>query len=101
MVPINYRPVLIDGVLEASYPSSTTLLVLIVMPTLKFQVDRRTGNGRIRAVTNAFVFLFSAFMAGGRMISGVHWLTDIAGAVFLSAGLFLMYRASVFQTEAE
>ena len=28
MIPINYRPILIDGMLEASYPSSTTLLVL-------------------------------------------------------------------------
>ena len=41
MIPINYRPVLINGVLEASYPSSTTLLVLSVMPTLKLQIDRR------------------------------------------------------------
>ena len=41
MVPINFRPILIDGILEASYPSSTTLLVLSVMPTLKFQADRR------------------------------------------------------------
>ena len=28
MIPINYRPILIDGAMEASYPSSTTLLVL-------------------------------------------------------------------------
>ena len=46
MIPINYRPVLIDGVMEASYPSSTTLLVLAVMPTLQFQVDRRAASGR-------------------------------------------------------
>ena len=45
MVPVNYRPVLIDGYLEASYPSSTTLLVLSVMPTLKFQTDRRACTG--------------------------------------------------------
>ena len=32
MIPINYRPILIDEALEASYPSSTTLLVLGVMP---------------------------------------------------------------------
>ena len=44
MIPINYRPVLIDGMLEASYPSSTTLLVLSVMPTLVYQVDRRSAN---------------------------------------------------------
>ena len=48
MVPINYRPILIDGNLEASYPSSTTLLVLTVMPTLRYQSDRRIANPVIR-----------------------------------------------------
>ena len=41
MIPINYRPILIEGAMEASYPSSTTLLVLSVMPTLLFQINRR------------------------------------------------------------
>lgn len=92
MVPINYRPILIDGVLEASYPSSTTLLILSVMPTLKFQVDRRAEMPLTRKVTSAFVILFSAFMVIGRLIAGVHWATDIIGAVFLSMGMFLLYR---------
>ena len=95
MVPINYRPVLIDGILEASYPSSTTLLVLSVMPTLSFQIHRRTENSLIRHIADASAFLFTAFMAAGRLTAGVHWATDIAGAVFLSTGLFMIYRASV------
>ena len=41
MIPVNYRPILINGIMEASYPSSTTLLVLCVMPTLVFQVKNR------------------------------------------------------------
>ena len=92
MVPINYRPILINGVLEASYPSSTTLLVLCVMPTLKFQVDRRAGNPLFRKVTTVFVIVFSAFMVTGRLIAGVHWLSDIIGAVLLSFGLYHIYR---------
>ena len=92
MIPINYRPVLIKGVLEASYPSSTTLLVLSVMPTMLFQIDRRTNKPLVRNVTGIFVIAFSAFMVIGRLIAGVHWATDIIGAVFLSAGLFLLYR---------
>ena len=95
MVPINYRPILIEGILEASYPSSTTLLVLSVMPTLTFQVDRRSRNAAVRTITTVFAVLFSAFMVIGRLTAGVHWLTDIAGAVFLSAGLYLMYRSAV------
>ena len=92
MVPINYRPILIDGNLEASYPSSTTLLVLTVMPTLKYQADRRIANPVIREAITVFVIVFTAFMVIGRLISGVHWATDIAGSVFLSLGLFLIYR---------
>ena len=92
MVPINYRPILIDGNLEASYPSSTTLLVLTVMPTLKYQSDRRIANPVIRKAITVFVIVFAAFMVIGRLVSGVHWATDIAGSVFLSSGLFMIYQ---------
>ena len=93
MIPINYRPILIDGAMEASYPSSTTLLVLSVMPTLLFQVGRRSKRPIIRRIAALFVILFSAFMVIGRLTAGVHWLTDIIGAVLLSAGLYLLYRS--------
>ncbi len=92
MVPINYRPILIDGNLEASYPSSTTLLVLTVMPTLKYQSDRRITNPVTRKAITVFVIVFAAFMVIGRLIAGVHWATDIVGSVFLSSGLFMIYR---------
>jgi len=92
MVPINYRPILIDGNLEASYPSSTTLLVLTVMPTLKYQSDRRIANPVARKAVAVFVIVFTAFMVIGRLIAGVHWITDIIGSVFLSSGLFMIYR---------
>ena len=99
MVPINYRPILIGGALEASYPSSTTLLVLSVMPTLKFQIDRRAEKPLIRNAVGVFAIMFSAFMVTGRLIAGVHWATDIIGAIFLSRGLFLLYRYAVETTD--
>lgn len=99
MIPINYRPILIEGAMEASYPSSTTLLVLSVMPTLIFQIDRRSDSAAVRGVTAVLAALFSAFMVIGRLVAGVHWLTDIVGAVLLSAGLYLLYRASVLLLE--
>ena len=99
MIPINYRPVLIEGRLEASYPSSTTLLVLSVMPTLMFQVYRRAVNSMLRKAVAVFVFAFSAFMVIGRLISGVHWATDIVASVILSAGLFMLYRSVVLYVD--
>ena len=99
MMPVNYRPVLIEGRLEASYPSSTTLLVLSVMPTLAFQVRRRWKSAAAQKTVCMASGAFSAFMVLGRLISGVHWLTDIAGAVLLSRGLFSLYRAAVLVSD--
>lgn len=95
MIPINYRPILIDGRLEASYPSSTTLLVLSVMPTLVFQVNRRSTNLLFRRFVCVMSIVFSSFMVIGRLIAGVHWFTDIVGAVILSTGLYCLYKAMV------
>ena len=100
MVPINYRPVPIDGVMEASYPSSTTLLVLGVMPTLGFQVNRRCDGLVFRKAVWAFVVAFSVFMVAGRLVSGVHWLTDIVGSILLAAGLLMLYRFAVCVVDA-
>ena len=99
MIPVNYRPVLIEGRLEASYPSSTTLLVLSVMPTLMFQANRRVSNAIIKKVVSVFVIAFSMFMVIGRLISGVHWATDIIGSVLLSAGLYMLYRSAVLYSD--
>ena len=96
MIPVNYRPVLIEGRLEASYPSSTTLLVLSVMPTLMFQINRRAANPMSGKAATVFAIAFSVFMVIGRLVSGVHWATDIVGSVLLSAGLFMLYRSAVF-----
>lgn len=97
MVPLNYRPVLIEDILETAYPSSTTLLVLSVMPTLHFQAERRLKNSALRRCIRVLTVLFSVFMVVGRFLSGVHWLTDIVGAILLSGGLFLLYKASVLR----
>ena len=97
MIPINHRPVLIDGRLEASYPSSTTLLVLSVMPTLSMQARRRLRGVMAQRAIGAVAGVFSMLMVTGRVVSGVHWLTDIVGAVLLSAGLLCIYRAAVIR----
>lgn len=84
-----------DGMLEASYPSSTTLLVLSVMPTLVYQMNHRNTNLLLRRFIGLMTIIFSAFMVIGRLVAGVHWFTDIVGAVILSAGLYCLYKAMV------
>ena len=88
VVVINYRPVLIEGALEASYPSSTTMLCLCVMPTAVMQLRSRGCKRWVSFILTAFTI----FMVTARAISGVHWITDIIGGVLLSAGLVKAYK---------
>lgn len=88
---INFRPVLINGILEASYPSSTTLLVLCVMPTAIIQLHNKIKNTKLKKCAEILIITFVIFMVTSRLISGVHWLSDIIGGIFLSFGLVAMY----------
>ena len=90
---INYRPVLINGYLEASYPSSTTLLVMCVMPTAIIQMNKRIHNEKVRKVVKYAILVFTSLMVIGRLISGVHWFTDIIGGVLLSTSLVMFYNS--------
>lgn len=89
--PVNFRPVLIDGRLEASYPSSTTMLVLCVMTTARMQLKWRIKSGAVRRSACISIAAFTALMVAGRLLSGVHWLTDIVGGALLSGGLIRLY----------
>ena len=88
---INYRPILIDGCLEASYPSSTTLLVMCVIPTAIMQFHKRIKNNNVRRVVIIGLSVFMAFMVIGRLVAGVHWFTDIIGGALLSSSLVMLY----------
>ena len=88
---VNYRPVLINGVLEASYPSSTTLLVMCVLPTTVMQLKSRIKNQMCGNAVAVFLYIFTVFMVTARLISGVHWFTDIIGGAVFSAGLVMIY----------
>ena len=90
---VNYRPILIDGVLEASYPSSTTMLVICVMSTAFLQLRERMDNSLLRKWLLFLIGSFTVFMVIGRLLSGVHWFTDIIGGILLSLGLVSMYAA--------
>lgn len=92
---INYRPILIEGILEASYPSSTTMLVLCIIPTTIMQFRKYIKSKVLYGFLALFLSLFVAFMLIGRLLSGVHWLTDIISGIILSTGLVLMYDSIV------
>ncbi len=99
VVVINYRPVLEDGALAASFPSSHTLLAVAV-----FGMVIPYGLAIPNAPLKWSVVVVSAVLAvlsvAGRLLAGVHWVTDIAGGVLL--GLFFAFAfGAVFSCMVE
>ena len=92
VLAINHRPILIDGILEASYPSSTTMLVMCVIPTAMMQFQQRIRKPAVRCIILFSLKAFMVLMVFGRLISGVHWLTDIIAGALLSSGLVTLYN---------
>lgn len=88
---VNYRPVLINGILEVSYPSSTTMLMMCIVPTAIMQFQRLISNKRLGNIVNVFLGIYASFMVIGRVLSGVHWITDIVGGILFSATLVMLY----------
>ena len=96
-VIINYRPVLIDSELEASYPSSHTMITICIMASSMLQFHQLMHNSRKRLLIALDVFsvLIIAVTIIGRLLSGVHWFTDIAAAILLSAASVMLYYSLV------
>jgi len=92
VVVINYRPVLEEGALAASYPSSHTMLVCTIMLSGCLQLERITKDKVIRITGTAFAYAVSLITVVGRLLSGVHWFTDILGGVLLASALVMLYQ---------
>ena len=98
LVVINYRPIILHTGLEASYPSSHTMIVICIMATAMLEFHQLFQNQKtwLRLLDSVSVLLIAVTVVG-RLISGVHWFTDIVAAVILSAALVaLYYSVTVF-----
>lgn len=92
-VVINYRPILIDGELEASYPSSHTILAIcIALSSLK--VSKEYFNKKYIKKINLITVVLMALVVVGRLISGVHWISDIIGGIIISLTLLSYFNTA-------
>ena len=90
---INYRPVLLDGVLEASFPSSHTMMTLCIWGSALVYLRQQIWNRSLRTVVNIVCIAVMVIMVVGRLLSGVHWFTDVLGSIVLSAALVTLYAS--------
>lgn len=94
-VIINYRPVLEDGALEASFPSTHTLIAVCLCASSllisKFYIPKKYLK-----YFDTFIFIFMIFLIIGRALSGYHWITDIIGGIIISIFLVSIYKYSIY-----
>lgn len=97
IIVINYRPVIVDVAdgLEASYPSSHTLLATGLMLAIVSNAHRVIKNALWEKIVVISMTVISCITILGRLFCGVHWLTDIIAALILGNAAFSLYKALV------
>lgn len=93
-VIINYRPILIDGQIEASYPSSHTLLSICICQSAIIINKKLFNNNTIKYI-NILLTILIIFTVLGRLLSGYHWLTDIIGGILISQALISTFYNAI------
>ena len=94
-IAVNYRPILEDGELAASYPSTHTMIVLCILGTSFLAFPRYIKNGRLRLTAEILCIVIIALTIIGRLVCGVHWLTDIIGGILLSVSIIVFYKVAI------
>ena len=97
VIVINYRPILEEGILEASYPSSHTMLVCCIMLTTALQLQVRIRLKALRMGLQGACLLIMVLTAIGRILAGVHWYTDVLAAILISGVLVFAYLGTLRQ----
>lgn len=91
VVIVNYRPVMLDGVLSASYPSSHTMLSVTICASAIIMILNKIRNKKISIPVSCALGLLGVSIIATRLVSGVHWLSDIIGAIILSGALVMAF----------
>ena len=87
---INYRPILINGLLEASFPSSHTMMTICLCGS-SIMINNRLFKKKFSKVINKISIIIIVITIIGRFISGVHWFTDIIGGILISSFLLMLF----------
>ena len=101
-VIINYRPVIMpdEVALEASFPSSHTMLACVILGSAIVMIGKYIDNDMLRKLLIALAAVLLILVVAGRLVSGVHWFTDIVGGVLISGALVFTFIGIVGKIDA-
>lgn len=88
---LSYRPVLINGVAESSFPSTHTMVVVTVLGMVMLALPKYIKNKKTRIAIDLVMLAVMGAVAFCRVASGMHWMTDVLGGVVFGADLALLY----------
>lgn len=100
-VIINYRPVLVKGVLEASYPSSHTMLSICICLSAIIINNKLYKSMRISKIINTLSIIIMITTTVGRLLSGMHWVSDILGGIIISICLSYIFKTVIYSLNEE
>ena len=92
---INFRPVITDEGLEASYPSTHTMLILSIFGTARYALRRLLQNKQLEKVLEIICIIIMILTVIGRLVCGVHWFTDILGSLLISTAIVSCYSKAI------
>ena len=93
VVVINKRPVLVEGVLEASYPSSHTMLSICILSSAIIEFHKFfNGKKKQLIALDVISIVIMLVVVIGRLLSGMHWFTDIIGGILISLALVFIFH---------
>lgn len=92
---LNYRPILINGIAEPSFPSTHTLIAVTVLGMTMMALPKYIKNRKQRILIDVLALIAMAAMAFLRVASGMHWMTDVLGGVIFGIDLVLVYGGAL------
>ena len=92
---INYRPVILEDGLEASYPSTHTMLILTILGSAIPLAGKYISNPKVALAVKLLCIAVMWLTVVCRLLSGVHWFTDIVGGVLISLCLISLFNSLV------
>ena len=102
-VIVNYRPIIMPGGThpEASFPSSHTMIVFVIMGSTVLLLGKYINRKTLRIPLQAFCIAVIIVTVVGRLISGVHWFTDILGGTVISMALLALYSGLIMMKKTD